>query len=45
MCSATTRCAATLGERSRARLEAFRPAVVRERLRQVLRSRLGLELG
>ena len=34
-----------LGERSRARLEAFRPAVVRERLRQVLRSRLGLELG
>ena len=34
-----------LGERSRARLEAFRPAVVRERLRQVLRTRLGLELG
>jgi glycosyltransferase involved in cell wall biosynthesis len=34
-----------LGERSRARLEAFRPAVVRERLRQVLGSRLGLRLG
>ena len=34
-----------LGERSRARLETFRPAVVQERLRQVLRSRLGLELG
>lgn len=34
-----------LGERSRARLENFRPAVVRERLRQVLCSRLGLELG
>ncbi len=34
-----------LGRRSRARLEIFRPAVVRERLRQVLRSRLGLELS
>ena len=34
-----------LGERSRARLEAFRPPVVRERLRQVLHTRLGLELG
>jgi glycosyltransferase involved in cell wall biosynthesis len=34
-----------LGERSRARLEAFRPAVVRERLRRVLCTRLGLELG
>ena len=34
-----------LGERSRARLETFRPAAVRETLRQVLRSRLGLELG
>ncbi|MHB8836585.1 MAG: glycosyltransferase family 4 protein [Candidatus Methylomirabilia bacterium] len=34
-----------LGERSRARLENFLPAVVRERLRQVLCSRLGLELG
>ncbi len=34
-----------LGRRSRARLEIFRPAVVRERLRAVLRSRLGLELG
>jgi len=35
----------SLGERSRARLEAFRPAVVRDLLRQVLCSRLGLELG
>jgi hypothetical protein len=35
----------SLGERSRERLEGFRPAVVRERLRQVLCSRLGLELG
>jgi len=34
-----------LALRSRERLERFRPAVVRERLRQVLRSRLGLELG
>ena len=34
-----------LGERSRARLEAFQPAVVQERLRQVLRSRLGLALA
>ena len=34
-----------LGRRSRERLETFRPAVVLERLRQVLRSRLGLELG
>jgi len=34
----------TLGERSRERLETFKPAVVQERLRQVLRSRLGLEL-
>ena len=33
-----------LGERSRTRLEAFQPAVVRETLRQVLCSRLGLEL-
>ena len=31
--------------RSRARLEVFRPAVVRERLRQALRSRFGLDLG
>jgi len=36
---------AALGERSRERLEAFRPAVVQERLRQVLRTRLGLDLG
>jgi len=35
----------SLGERSRERLESFRPAVVRERLRQVLCSRLGLGLG
>ncbi len=35
---------AALGERSRERLETFRPVVVQERLRQVLRSRLGLEL-
>jgi len=35
----------SLAERSRERLESFRPAVVRERLRQVLRARLGLELG
>ena len=34
-----------LGERSRARLGAFQPAVVRETLRQVLASRLGLDLG
>jgi len=34
----------SLGERSRERLGAFRPAVVRERLRQVLCLRLGLEL-
>ena len=33
-----------LGEQSRTRLEAFQPAVVRETLRQVLCSRLGLEL-
>ena len=35
----------TLGEQSRARLEAFQPEVVRETLRQVLCLRLGLELG
>lgn len=34
-----------LGARSRARLEAFRPPVVRERLRRVLSERLGLELA
>ena len=34
----------TLGGRSRERLETFKPAVVQERLRQVLRSRFGLEL-
>jgi glycosyltransferase involved in cell wall biosynthesis len=34
-----------LAQRSRERLESFRPAVVRERLRQALRSRFGLELG
>lgn len=34
-----------LGQRSRERLEAFRPDIVQERLRQVLRTRLGLELG
>jgi len=33
-----------LGRRARERLEAFRPAIVRERLRQVLCSRLGLAL-
>jgi glycosyltransferase involved in cell wall biosynthesis len=36
---------AELGRRSQARLEAFRPPAVRERLRQALRTRLGLELG
>lgn len=35
----------TLGQRSRQRLESFRPAVVQDRLRQVLRSRFGLALG
>jgi len=34
-----------LGRRARERLEAFRPAVVRERLRQVLCSRLGVALA
>jgi glycosyltransferase involved in cell wall biosynthesis len=34
-----------LGGRSHERLAAFRPAAVQERLRQALRSRLGLELG
>jgi glycosyltransferase involved in cell wall biosynthesis len=34
-----------LGARSHARLEAFRPAAVAERLRQALRSHFGLELG
>jgi len=35
----------SLAERSRDRLETFRPAAVRERLRRVLCTRLGLKLG